>query len=264
LPQIVSTVLKIADDPDASARAMERVVERDSAITAKILKVANSPFYGLQQVPSIGRAISVLGLNNVRSLVINVAYQQMISGRVHSKLFDKLSFWQHSLGVATACRILAKIKMPLKAEELYGAGIMHDVGMLVLARYSPEEFDSAISISNEKRIPLHLAETQVFGFDHCVVGGLLAEQWRLSPILYSAIRHHHNVFQEPDQQETTSIVAAADWIAHEAGLRNNGGGYQAEMDAVAEMTLDLPREQYAVIVRVVQEEVSKVRQSMQI
>ncbi|MBC8065896.1 MAG: HDOD domain-containing protein, partial [Chlorobia bacterium] len=119
LPQIVSQIMKLADDPDASPKEMEQIIERDPAVTAKILRVANSSYYGVNNIPSIARAISMLGMNTIRSLIIGVAYQQIISGRTFASHFNKLEFWRHSLGVGTGSRILSKIKIPLSAEELY-------------------------------------------------------------------------------------------------------------------------------------------------
>src|SRR5262249_24324776 len=144
LPQIVSQVLKLADDVEASPKDMERIIERDPAITAKLLRVANSSYYGLHQVSSTGRAISMLGMNAVRSLVVGVAYQQIIAGRTQASHFNKLEYWRHSLGVATAARILAKLKAPMLSEEMYVAGMMHDVGLLVLDRFQPMELDKAV------------------------------------------------------------------------------------------------------------------------
>ncbi|HZH98943.1 MAG TPA: HDOD domain-containing protein, partial [Fimbriimonadaceae bacterium] len=221
LPQIVSSVMKLADDPDASARSMERIIERDPAIAAKILRVANSSLYGVSQIPSIARAISVLGLNSIRSLVIGVAYQQIIAGREQAKSFNKLDFWKHSLAVATAARIIAKIKLPAKAEELYLAGMMHDVGMLVLDRFCPNEFDQALQYARQERIPIYQAERRLFGFDHADVGGLLAEKWGLTPLMTGAVRYHHSVIQDGNHGETTAMVAAANYLASAAGMPNN-------------------------------------------
>lgn len=264
LPQIVSTILRMVEDPNASSRHIERIIERDPAITAKILRVANSSYYGGQQVPSIGRAVSLLGLNAVRSLVVSVAYQQVISTKSQSKLFDKLQFWKHSLAVATGARILAKMKMPMKAEEMYGAGMMHDVGMLVMERFAPDDFDKAIALSRDQRIPLHVAEQEVYGFDHTTIGSVLADKWSLTPLIQNAIHYHHNVMADLEQTESTCIVAASEAMAHQAGIGNNSGATTFELDPVAEMTLGLPPEQYPVIAQVMADEVNRAQQAFQI
>src|SRR5690349_3012914 len=105
---MVSRVLKMIDDPALQTRALEHVIESDPAITAKVLKVANSSYYGHGEVPSISRAIALLGLNTVRSLSVNVAYQQMVGGRPQAVKFSKLEFWRHSLAVGTCAKVLAR------------------------------------------------------------------------------------------------------------------------------------------------------------
>ena len=100
LSNVVTQVLKLADDPNASPRTLEKIIERDPALTAKSLRVSNSSYYGMSQVTSIGRAISVLGMNTIRSLVIGVAYQQILGARTVAQKFDKMLFWKHSLAVA--------------------------------------------------------------------------------------------------------------------------------------------------------------------
>jgi len=263
LPQIVSSVMKIADDPNASGRSMEHIIERDPAITAKVLRVANSSYYGVNHVPTIGRAISVLGLNTIRSLVVGVAYQQMISGRAHSARFDKLGFWRHSLAVATGARILAKIKMPLKSEELYGAGMLHDVGLLVMDRFLSEEFDEALKMAQDERIPLHVAEQRIYGFDHAEVGGLLADKWGLPGIISYAVRYHHDVAAADDHQITTMLVAAADHLAHQCGLGNNAP-VSDEMPEHLSSALGMPEEQLAVIRKVMFEELMRSQTALNI
>lgn len=243
---------------------MERIIERDPAIAAKILRVANSSYYGTDTVPTIGRALSVLGLNTVRQLVVNIGFQQMVSGRQQSVLFDKLRFWKHSLAVAAGARILAKIKLPLKSEELYCAGMLHDIGMLVLDRFNPDALDCSIRCSREMSIPLFQAERNLFGYDHTAVGALLAEKWQLSPLITSAIRFHHNVLECEDDMEPTCIVAAADTLAHQCGLFDDDPDIDHEMDLMVQHNLDLPTEQLVIVGKVMYDEVQKAQQAFQI
>ncbi|MBX3118772.1 MAG: HDOD domain-containing protein [Fimbriimonadaceae bacterium] len=264
LPQVVSSVIKLADDPNSSPKAMEAIIERDAGITAKILRVANSPYYGFSHVSSIGRAISVLGLSTIRSLVTAVAYQQLISSRASSQNFCKLEFWRHSLAVATGSRILAKIKNPSKAEELYSAGILHDVGMLVLERFSPAEFDSAIKNSHTDLMPIHEVENFMFGFDHAQVGGLLAEKWSLPPVMSHAIHYHHSVGDDPQYKETTAIVSIANTMAHQCGFANNMPKLEARYDETALELLGLPEGQLEVIKNVMIQEIERAQDVFQI
>lgn len=264
LPQIASSVLRLADDPDSSARQMEKLIERDSAIAAKVLRVANSSYYGLSNVPSISRAISILGMNTVRSLVVGIAYQQIISTKQHSKLFSKVDFWRHSVAVATAARILGKLKMASRAEELYSAALMHDVGMLVLDRFAPEELDEAIQYANDEKIHLHQAEQLLFDCDHALIGGLLADRWGLTGSLKSAIRHHHSPWDDEEHMEFTAFVALANVLAHSCGFSNNVREIEDEVDPDLIKVVGIAAEQLDAIRAVIVSEVVKAQDALQI
>lgn len=265
LPQIVSQVLKIADDPNASAKSLEKLIEHDAAICAKILRVANSPYYGLSGCASVARAISVLGMNQVRSLVVGIAYQQMISAKQHSASFNKTEFWQHSLAAATAAKILAKLKMPQKSEELYGAAMMHDVGLLVMDRFCPDQLDQAIRYCNETGMQLHEAEKMLFDFDHAQAGGMLADKWQIDGMLRDAIAHHHDLESEGDFEATTFFVHAANAFAHSCGYANSTRpSAPPEIPASILERLGTPAEQVPVILQVVQAEVAKAQEAFQI
>ncbi|MFI5384805.1 MAG: HDOD domain-containing protein [Fimbriimonadales bacterium] len=264
LPQIASSVLRLADDPDSSSRQMEKLIERDSAIAAKVLRVANSSYYGLGNVPSIGRAISILGMNTVRSLVIGIAYQQIIAARQLSKQFSKVEFWRHSVAVAMAAKILGKLKMPGRAEDLYSAALMHDVGLLVLDRFAPDELDQAIQLAREQKIRLFQAEQLLFDFDHAQIGGLLADRWGLTGPLRNAIRYHHSPAEDEQFMEFTAFVAVADVLAHQCGFTNNMDGCDVELDPELLAVVGIPEEQLDPIRSVIISEIERVQDALQI
>lgn len=260
LPQAVSEVMRLADDPNSNQKELEKAFEQDPAMTAKILKVANSAFYGGANVPTIGRAISFLGMTSIRSLVVGISFQQLSSGRSESKQFDKVAFWRHSIASAIACRVLAKLKLPAKGEELYCAGMMHDIGLLVFERFVPTEFDAAVELSIRTGKSLKDAEQDVLGFDHAEVGGLLAERWNLNEMMRNAIRYHLDPKSDPQHGETTNIVASAVQIANLAGFQGLGAVPPVDVQKLAR-AIGLPAEQIAIIQQVVSQEVDKVQQS---
>lgn len=264
LPQIASSVLKMADDKDASARDMEKLIERDSAIAAKVLRVANSAYYGLDHVPSISRAISILGMNTVRSLVLGLAYQQVIGSRQASKCFCKVRFWRHSVAVATAARILGKIKSPKMAEELYTAALMHDVGFLVMDRFAPDELDQASYHAMDNRLQMHVSERQLFGFDHAQIGGLLAERWGIGGAIRSAIEHHHKPWEDDKNMEMTTFVSIADTLANQCGYTTGLDNVELELDTDLIKLVELPMEQLDPIRAVIVSEVEKAQEALQI
>lgn len=247
LPQAVSAVLRLVDDPTSTPRQIERAVERDPAITAKVLRVANSAYYGGNRAATVGRAISFLGLNAIRSLVVSVAFQQMASVMRDGSSFSRLEFWRHSLAVASGSRLLARTKLPLKAEELFCAGMLHDLGLLVLERFMPDDLDAAVSAARQTGQRLHTMERLQMGFCHAEAGGLLGERWNLTPLMRRAIRFHHEPDEDGEFFETTLLVATADALAHQAGFTNNGGAMEVETPEAAFEVLNLTEEECAAV-----------------
>ncbi|MFQ3588576.1 MAG: HDOD domain-containing protein [Fimbriimonadaceae bacterium] len=264
LPQVVSTVLRMVDDPNASPKSMERIIERDPAIAAKILRVANSPFYGFTQVTSINRAIGVLGMNTIRSLVTAIAYQQLITNRQGASKFDRLRFWQHSLAAGTAARILGKIRFPSQAEELYTAAMMHDVGILVLERFMPDMFDQTYRFAHDLGLALHQAEMQLMGFHHGHVGGLLAEKWGLTGVMAAAVRYHHDPDEDLNFPETTLLIGAANRLAYQCELGHADFDRSLDFTDAEREVLQMPDEQLIVIRTVVAQEVARAQEGLQI
>jgi len=243
---------------------MEQIIVRDPAIAAKILRVANSSYYGLSGVETIGRAVAALGMNTIRSLVIGIAYQQMMGGKEQATRYSMVEFWKHSLAVAVVSKVIAMIKMPAKAEELYGLGMMHDVGYLVMDRFLPNELNLIVQTAQAKNCAMFDIETQLLGFDHTDVGALLAEKWGFSRMMLAGIQHHHSMIEDLEHTETTAIVALADGIAHQAGFANNCPPVNRELDPYAIKTLGLPDEQIEIIREVAAKEVGKAQQAFHI
>lgn len=264
LPQAVSSVLRLADDPNATPKQIERAIERDPAITAKVLRVANSAYYGGNKVPSVARAVSFLGLNAVRSVVVSVAFQQMLAGKGDQTSFSRIEYWRHSLAVATGCKILGRMKMPMKAEELYCAGMMHDLGMLIMDRFMPMEFEQVLRAARESRMPLHMVERFQLGFGHAEVGGLLADKWNLTPLISHAIRFHHEPIEDGDFYETTLVVGAANTLAHQAGFTNSGSNPEPELESDVFQVLEIPEGQFESIKEVMVNEVVRAQDAFQI
>ncbi len=262
LSQSATAVLRLADDSEAGPKEIEGAIAKDPAITAKVLKAANSAYYGGVKVPTVGRAVQFLGMNSVRSLVVGIAFQQLTSDKAEAPNFNKMEFWKHSLAVATAARVLGRIRMPEKAEELYCAGVMHDVGMLVLDRFMPGEFDSALEMSRRTGMPLYECEKQTYKFSHADVGALLASHWSLTPLLKSAVQFHHDPMRDQDHFNSTMIVAAADAIAHLCGYTNNAPGAKHDLDEGLAQIAGLTDDQLNKVVSLVTTEVEQAQAAL--
>lgn len=257
LSSVVTEVLNTIDNPSSSPKMLEGILERDASIAGKILRVANSAAYSSQPIASVGRAVSMLGLNTVRSLVVSIGFQNFSSGRSRSQRFSRVEFWKHSLAVALAARVLARMKAPALAEEAYTAGLMHDMGLLILDRFCPEELDRAIFDSAERGLPIHASLNEVLGYDEAQVSGLMAERFRLSELIRNAIEFHLNPIAADQHQEASMLVSAANTLAHQCGYENQAPGVEMAMDAMAQVFLGIGEDQLGVIKTVIQAEVAR-------
>jgi HD-like signal output (HDOD) protein len=263
LPQVTSQVLRLVDNPNASPRQIGALIERDAGLTSKLLKTANSAYYGApSKIKTVSQAISVMGLSAVRSVVVGQAYQQMTSVRGASKRFDRLVFWQHSLATATAARMLAKLKGWRDPEEAFLVGLLHDAGRLVMDRFLANELDQAISLSLTRVISLSDAEREVLGYTHVEVGDLLAEQWNLPESVRIPLRRHHEDVSF-EECPLGCIVHAANVLAHQAGFAL-GAPVLYELPFTVRQTLGIPETQYEGLKQATVQEVVKVQEALRI
>lgn len=218
LPTVVIKILKLYEDPNISARSLEHIIEQDPAMAAKVLRVAGSSMYGMKSVTTVNRALSVLGMNTLRSIAISLAYQQILSGRGQRPAFDHLALWRHSLAVGIGARGLMRYVNVGLAEEMYVAGLMHDIGILTMDKFAQPELVKAVQTANAKRIPLQEAELLVNGFDHTEVGGYLADSWKLTPLMSNAIKLHDRPHEDSVTPQSTLVAAAANYLAYHCGF----------------------------------------------
>jgi len=193
MPHVASKVLELAGNPDTTAAKLQQVIADDQAMAARILKIANSALYGCsRKIKTLTDAIVMLGFNTIRSLVVTSATRNMyLKGGKSMGLKERL-LWEHSMGCAMAAKLLVGARHPHLAEEAFLAGLMHDIGKLVLNQYASDAFDRVVQdVYNEGRMFLDV-ERELLGFDHTEVGALLVNKWKLSTQLEEAIRHHHN------------------------------------------------------------------------
>ncbi len=262
LPEAVLRVLRILDDPDCSHRDIDEAISTDAALSGKVLRVANSPFYCATQVDSVRRALSVLGLNAIRSLVVSVGFRQASITPPSAEGFDKGAFWAHSLAVGVGAKILGKLSDPTNCDQLFTAGIMHDVGILALDRFAPFELEESLRLAATEGLPLHDAERRILGFDHAAVGALLCQLWNLPPLMESAVRHQFEPMLDMNFFKATSIIAVADALAWKIGYGHSAARPGNELNDVLVLPLELPLQQFESIGNVVSQEVDRAQESM--
>jgi two-component system, cell cycle response regulator len=192
LPGVALRVLELARDDSASAADIAATIQHDSALCARILKTVNSPFYGLTQpCTTINRAITFLGMNTVKSLVLGFSLVSLTDQKQHG--FDLVRHWRRAMYSASAARRFALMTGACDPDEAFIAGIMQDIGVVALYAALKADYAEIAAQAGERHERLPQAERDALGFDHAEVGAALAERWRLPPALVSSIRHHHLV-----------------------------------------------------------------------
>jgi len=193
MPQVASKVLELSSDPNTSASQLQQVISDDQAMTARILKIANSAMYSCsRKIKTLTEAIVMLGFNSIRSLVVTSAARNLYNTRKSRSGLKERLLWEHSIGAGFACRLMAQKHAPALTEEAFLAGLMHDIGKLVLNIRIPEKFDEIVQVVYNENRSFHSTEQENFGFTHAEVGSLLVNKWKLSPVLEDVIKNHHN------------------------------------------------------------------------
>jgi putative nucleotidyltransferase with HDIG domain len=194
VPALYSEIIEALQNPETDVETIGSIVVKDVAMTAKILKLVNSSFFGLgHEISSPGEAVAYLGTDTIKSLIlVTNAFSQSEVVRVDG--FSMELLWSHSLEVANAAKAIASYEGTDRKfiDEAYVAGLLHDVGKLVFAVNLPKEYQQAIKLAHEKQIPLTSAELQMFEADHADVGGYLLGLWGLPvPVVEAIALHHH-------------------------------------------------------------------------
>ena len=203
LPQTLTEVLRILKDENSNATDLANVISKDPALTAKMLRIVNSPYYGAgREITTLSQAVMTLGTRAVSALTLSTSIYDMTEKWDTS--IDRIRFWRHSLEVAVAARSIAEIIRYPRIEEAFITGILHDIGLLVLEKSFPEKFKSLWNMAESDEHLIELEENS-WSTNHARVGQFLLEQWKIPTIITSAIGQHHNNFP-PDEDDEDIIL----------------------------------------------------------
>lgn len=218
MPDIATAVLRICDDPDGSPKDLCHIIEQDASIAMRVLRAAGSAYYGQRGAMNLTQAVSLLGMGTIRSMVLGCVLRGMVEMPICSKRFRRHEFWRHTLGTAVAAKMIAKMRLPFVAEDLYCAGLLHDIGMVTMDRFAPDDLDRAITYADVKKIPIRQAERECLGYDHQQVGQIMAERWGLPDLISKCLSHYHAPEELEDSQKAVMIVAVANAISKHVGF----------------------------------------------
>ena len=223
LPQVASHLMKIINDPFTSAHEVAFVIGQDLSLSAKVLRLANSAFYGIpRSITSINNAVVILGLKVINTMVLSLTVFDMFPENKRSaSLFDRKAFWLHSLTCGLISKFLAsRVKkfILFDPEEAFCAGLLHDIGKVVMEQYIHEDFHRALKTAREGKIPIFEAEKRVLGFTHGDVAAWLTESWSLPSEIQLPLIFHHDSKSSVQCADIINLCHLADWLCYETGV----------------------------------------------
>jgi putative nucleotidyltransferase with HDIG domain len=231
LPDVAVKLLEMGESASASAGDMAQLIERDMSLAARVLKLVNSPFFGLRhEVTSIQQALLIVGTAHLRSLVLSGAVSSLFEREGSIGSFNRREFWKHSLAVAAAARSIAAQTDLLDREIAFTAGLIHDIGKVVIDRHLHPEFNQIVHLADERSLPMYEAELEVIGVDHTEIGRHLAVRWNLPEILMDGIACHHNPADSEHHAAAAAVICAANQIAAELNVGSSGGTHRPQHD----------------------------------
>ena len=223
LPEMVFRLHAALEDEGTGAAEIGAIIERDPALTARLLRAANTVGYarGGNPVVSVREAVTRMGIRQIWSSSLALSVVQAFSGRAAQGL-DYRGFWAHSAAVGATAQTLwreAHLKGPASPEDLYVAGLLHDAGILIMDQHFADRFAASVRSSQEEHLPLWQVEERRLGMDHGEIGGLLLGRWEMPELVAAAVSHHHHPDQCPkDYEPLARCVHAAEFFCGAVGI----------------------------------------------
>ena len=219
VPQVAAKMMELVGSEDASVRELQKVISADQALTARILKMANSVFYSFdQKINTLSHAIVILGFRAVQSMAIAASSRSLFVKRgTQFGLKEKL-LWEHSIGVAMGCRQVARVISYPQEEMAFIAGLLHDIGKAVLSQVIPKKYGRVVESVHTGGRSFADVEREVLGFDHSHIGALIAQKWNFSWDLVEAIAYHHSPQAESTGGTLSAVLALSNEICKRMGV----------------------------------------------
>ncbi len=265
LPTLPRTVLKITElvnDPKSSAKDLAGVITDDQILTARLLKLVNSSFYGIpQRISTVTGAIVLIGFDAIRNLLLTTSVFDLFASRNRNrkKQREQEKFWDHSLGCAVGAKVIGNYLRHDNVEELFVAGLLHDIGKIVEMMFQPDEFSKVVAAIRRENILMITAENKILGYSHAEIGKLLAEKWNLPAKLVQIIAHHHQPNDAGSFAMEAAIVHLADIFCRALNMGFGGDNKIPPLDRLAWESLKIKTSAFETIMETMQDEYGDIR-----
>ncbi|MCW2960838.1 MAG: metal dependent phosphohydrolase [Thermoleophilia bacterium] len=242
MSETLPAVINACDNADTSVNDLTALISADQSLVAMLLKLANSAYYGYaRRIETLPEAIVLLGFSTIKSLAITATTMNLLFQSDDELSEVRHEIWSHSLGVGVAARALARKRGNIHPEKAFVAGLLHDLGMIILSVYRKEAFLKVLAHAQDRNLDYEAAELEVLGFSHAELGAQVAEAWSFPATHCEAIRCHHEPTKATLQPGLAQVAHLADWMVVDLGVGKLVDAEQPEPDATALAEFRIPR-----------------------
>jgi putative nucleotidyltransferase with HDIG domain len=220
IKNVTSGIIRIINDPDSNVRDLKAIIEVDPPLTAKVLKTANSAYYfSKRHIADIEEAIIWIGFDNLKEIALSQKVCEIFNDDEVIGAYSRRRLWRHSVATANLSKMIYRMEFGNRGENIYAAGLLHDIGIITEDQFLRGKFHRALSASMNTKVPFEEAEREIMGFDHAAVGGAVAARWQFPSELVSGILFHHNVWEAPSEHALfTRTLFAANYFCSASGF----------------------------------------------
>jgi len=256
---VVEEIERAIESPQCNLVTVGEAIEKDPDLTARLLKLGNSSFYGFSsRLATVAEAISLIGLQQVQDLILVSNIVRQFAG-LDGKFVSMESFWQHSLACGIGARFIAMERRLPKADKFFVAGLLHDVGRLVLFAEAPQSAQQVFDLYQCEHLLLRDAEVRVLGFDHQQIGEALLNHWKYPANLVQAVAYHHQPMAANTSREEAAVVHLSDHLVNAMQIGSSGERHVPPLNMKAWEILRLQPDVLSSIVAGIDDQVEAVR-----
>jgi len=259
---IITQIERALNDPATTLDSLADIIEKDPALAARLLKLGNSAYFAFpQRLETVADAIRLIGIQQVQDLIQAARVVDAFQG-ISKELVSMESFWKHSLGCGIGARTLALARQTAHPEKMFLAGLLHDLGRLVLFSQAPEKAKEIFNLRKQRRMLLREAEQAVLNFDHARIGEELMRHWHYPPNLVQAVAYHHQPMAADVYATESSIVHVADYLVNAMQMGSSGERFVPPLNLNAWERVGLPIDRVESVMNSIDQQIGAVQNAI--
>jgi HD-like signal output (HDOD) protein len=258
---VIKEIQTVLNDPNSTLANLGEVIQKDPDLSFRLLRLGNSAFYGFaNRLETVSEAVSLIGIQQVQDLILASSTIEVFEG-VSPDHVNMASFWKHSLACGIGARCLAIARQIPRAEKFFVAGLLHDLGRLVVLSRAPKQATRVFELYDSRRMLLRDAEREILGFDHAEIAQELLRVWQLPPNLVQAVAWHHQPLGAGFFQMESSVIHVADYLVHAMQMGNSGERFVPPLNLRAWERVGLAPDSLESVMKSIDEQIEAVEET---